>query len=181
MRAVIVYESMFGNTRQIAEAIGEGLGGAPDVQVLRSDLATDLTSRTIDLVVVGAPTHAWGLPRVNTRRGTREYVRKARGELTLEPGADALPGVREWLASLATLEAFGAAFDTRFRAPAMFTGRASKVIGTELVKHGRTLVAAPERFLVDRQHHLIDGELARARAWGEHLRYQTLERAGVSH
>lgn len=180
MRAVVVYESMFGNTRRIAQAIAEGLGDL-DVQVLRSDLATDLRSRTMDLVVVGAPTHAWGLPRVNTRRGTREYVRKSGGDLILEPGADALPGVREWLKSLSTLEAFGAAFDTRLRAPAALTGRASKAIGTALAQHGRTLVAPPESFFVDRQHHLIGGELERARAWGAHLRNQTLDRAGVHH
>ncbi|MHB1087281.1 MAG: flavodoxin family protein [Acidimicrobiales bacterium] len=181
MRAVVVYESMFGNTRQIAEAIAEGLGDPVDVQVLRADFAADIKTRSIDLLVVGAPTHAWGLPRVNTRKGSLEYVRKSRGTLRLEPGADALPGVREWLASLGTMGAFGAAFDTRFRAPAALTGRASKGIAAALEHHGLGLLSPPESFVVDRQHHLIVGELERARTWGSRLRDQTLSRAELNH
>ncbi len=181
MRAVVVYESMFGNTRQIAEAVAAGLGERLDVEVLRADHAGDLTTHTIDLLVVGAPTHAWGLPRANTRTGSLEYVRKAHGELKLEPQADTLPGVREWLSTLGTFGAFGAAFDTRLRAPALVTGRASKAIAAGLERHALSLVAPPESFLVDRQHHLITGELERARAWGVTLRNLTLDRAGVRH
>lgn len=172
---------MFGNTRQIAEAIAEGLGGPMDVQVVRADLTAEIKTRSLDLLVVGAPTHAWGLPRANTRSGSLEYVRKSRGDLKLEPGADALPGVREWLASLGSMGSFGAAFDTRFRAPAALTGRASKAIAAALKHHGIGLVTPPESFLVDRQHHLIDGELERARTWGRELKDQTLLRAGVNH
>jgi len=60
MRAVVVYESMFGNTRTVAEAIAEELRDAMDVEVLRADQATDLRMHSVDLFVVGAPTHAWG-------------------------------------------------------------------------------------------------------------------------
>ncbi|MHB1209342.1 MAG: flavodoxin family protein [Acidimicrobiales bacterium] len=181
MRAVVVYESMFGNTRQIAEAVAEGIGDRLDVEVIRVDLTTDLKARTIDLLVVGAPTHAWGLPRTNTRKGSLEYVRKSRGELKLELGADVLPGVREWMSTLDSLGAFGAAFDTRFRAPAFLTGRAAKAIAAGLERHSLSLVAPPESFIVDRQHHLIVGELERARKWGTYLKNQTLDRSGVDH
>lgn len=179
MRAVVVYESMFGNTRGIAEAVAEALREAMDVQLLRADQAAELSTHSVDLFVVGAPTHAWGLPRVNTRKGSLENVRKSRGDLVLEPGADSLPGVREWLDSLGMIGALGAAFDTRLRAPAALTGRASKAITASLEHHGLSMVVAPESFFVDRKNHLITGEIERAQAWGSRLKIEAMHRVGV--
>jgi hypothetical protein len=169
MRGVIVYESMFGNTRHIAEAIATALGEVMEVHVIRaSDMtAGDLTDT--DLLVVGAPTHAWGLPRTNTRRSALNSVRKAGSDLVLEPLADSSPGVREWLATLDTVPALVAIFDTRFRAPAFVTGRAATSIAASLRRREAHVIAPLESFLVDRQNHLVAGELRRARAWGMQL------------
>ncbi|TFD25655.1 flavodoxin domain-containing protein [Cryobacterium sp. TMS1-13-1] len=67
MRALIVYESMYGNTRLIAETIGRGLAPAEVILVPTSQAAgVDLTQ--VDLLLVGGPTHVHGLSRPSTDR-----------------------------------------------------------------------------------------------------------------
>ena len=68
MRAVVVYESMYGNTHQVADAIGAGLGTAFDVRVVPVSLAGPEVLADADLVVVGGPTHAHGMSRAATRK-----------------------------------------------------------------------------------------------------------------
>jgi hypothetical protein len=169
MRAVIVYESMFGSTRMIAEAIGEGMGPGNEVQVVRVTDADVHVLDGADLVVVGGPTHVHGMTRPSTRRGAPDYARKPGSDLVLEPGVATGPGVREWLASLAPVHALGAAFDTRIQAPPVVSGRASKGIDRELARHGLIQAASPESFIVNKQSHLVPGEQERARSWGAHL------------
>jgi hypothetical protein len=65
-----------------------------------------------------------------------------------------------------------AAFDTRLSSPVLLTGRASKSIGRQLARHGLTIVAPPESFLVDKKSHLLPGEVDRARAWGARVATQ---------
>ena len=60
MRAIVVYESHWGNTAQIARAIAEGIG--PDAQALNTDDATPSVVAAAELVVAGAPLMALGLP-----------------------------------------------------------------------------------------------------------------------
>ena len=181
MRIVVIYESMFGNTRRIAESIVEVLGATAEVRLVRAGLHTEVATSDVDLFVVGAPTHAWSMPRANTRRGALEDVRKSGGELVLEENADSLPGVREWFESLATVHALGAAFDTRLNAPAALTGRASKVIATSLARHGLDVVLPAESFLVDRHNQLLDGELDRARTWATTLAAEATHHLSVGH
>ena len=171
MHAVIVYESMFGNTRSIAEAIAEGLGSSVEVRVVRvADADADATIlEGADLLVVGGPTHAWGMSKSNTRKGTPNYVRRPGSDLVLEPGANSGPGVREWLDALDQVSVKAAVFDTRFKAPALLTGRASKGIEKKLSSHGLMMVVTPESFLVNKKNHLFPGEIDRARAWGARL------------
>jgi hypothetical protein len=169
MRAMVVYESMFGNTRRVAEAIADALRDVMEVQLLRADTARDVGLEGTDLVVVGAPTHAWGMPRPGTRKGTPNYVRKPGSDLVLEPDADSRPGVREWLDTIGTARVLGAAFDTRFRGPAALTGSASARIVKSLTGHGLVMAVAPASFLVDRKNHLRAGEVDRARTWGLQL------------
>jgi hypothetical protein len=77
-----------------------------------------------------------------------------------------VPGVREWIASLERVVAMAAAFDTRISSRLSYSqGRASKSIGRQLTRHGLTMVAPPESFLVDKKSHLLPGEVDRARAW----------------
>jgi len=171
MRVLVIYESMFGATKAVAQAIAAGIAVDGETVVVRACEVTPEHLRGVDLVVVGAPTHIHGLPRPSTRRGTPGMVQKAGGDLVLEPGADTASGVREWLAGLGELKTHAAAFDTRANGVAFFTGRASKRIARALKGHGATLVGSPESFLVAKAK-LLPGELERAQAWGERLRSQ---------
>lgn len=166
MRVLVVYESMYGNTRTIAEAIGAGLGVGTDVVPVRE--ATPDRLAMADLLVVGGPTHVRGMSRPGTRKAARDAAGTPASTLTVEPDADGL-GLREWFASLGTLSCRAAAFDTRIDVPAIFGGRAAPRIARLLRQHGADPVAPPHSFLVDKQSHLLDGEYVRARAWGEDL------------
>lgn len=182
MRAVIVYESMFGNTKMVAEAIGEGLADCAEVSVVPVTSADAHTLDGVDLVVVGAPTHTHGMSRPRTRKMAGALAGKRESGVELVPAADSGPGVREWLASLGRLEVVGAAFDTRLQGLPAFTGRASKSIRRLLAHHGARIAASPESFLVDKTPGpLVKGELGRARAWGERLTSSDCLRGVVEH
>ena len=170
MRAVVVYESMYGNTHQIATAVADGLRAVTaDVAVVAVTEATPDVVAGADLVVAGGPTHAHGMSRRSTRKAAVDAAAAPSGTaLAVEPGAQG-PGLREWLSGLAELTAVGAAFDTRIKAPAAITGRASKGIGKELSRHGAVLVAPSESFFVTKDNRLHEGEEDRARRWGEEL------------
>jgi len=168
MRAVVVYESMYGNTRSVAEAIGAGLSAAFQVDVVPVDKADHQSLERADLVVVGGPTHVHGMSRPSTRQSAVAAAAKPDSELTLDPDAEG-PGLRKWFSSLSTSHAKAAAFDTRIDLPAMFTGRASKGIARRLRRLGLDLVVAPESFLVTKQNHLEPDEVTRARQWGSRL------------
>lgn len=178
MQVVVIYESMFGSTRSIAEAIAEGLSSDNDCLVVRADRVTPEELRRADFVIVGAPTHAHGLPRPASRLGTPDYVRKSDGRLELEHGADVALGVREFLAGLSDLRMPVAAFDTRSKGPAFLTGRASKPIARALRQHGASLITPPHSFLTSKNQ-LISGERERAVTWGRGLR-MLLETANAS-
>ncbi|MGO8873754.1 MAG: flavodoxin family protein [Acidimicrobiales bacterium] len=168
MRAVVVYESMYGNTHEVAGAIAEGLGPPGEITVASVDQGTaDLLSGA-ELVVVGGPTHAHGMSRKSTRRVAVDTVEKRHGSQDLDAAASG-PGVRDWLASLGTVTFRAAAFDTRAKGPALVTGRASTAISRQLRKHGCDVVSDPESFVVGKDEHLEAGELDRARAWGRQL------------
>lgn len=169
MRAMVVYESMFGSTRQVAEAVAAGLGEAAEVQVTRADSVPAGALEDVDLVVVGGPTHARSMPRPGTRRGAPDYLRRPGNDLTLEPGADTAPGVREWIAALPGVQFTAAAFDTRVDMSPILTGRASRAIARALARKGARMLLDPASFLVDRRSRLLAGELERARAWGVEL------------
>ncbi len=170
MRAVIVYESMFGSTKKVAEAIAEGLADCAEVSVVPVSSADAHILDGADLVVVGGPTHTHGMSGPSTRKRAGKLARKPGSEVELVPGAVSGPGVREWLASLGWLEVAGAAFDTRLQGLPAFTGRASKSIRRLLAHHGARIAASPESFLVEGlTGALAEGELGRARAWGERL------------
>jgi hypothetical protein len=168
MRAVVVYESMYGNTHAIADAIGHGLAPLGEVLVVPVGQAGADLLATADLVVAGGPTHVHGLTRASTRKAAVEAALEPGRGLFVEPGAEG-PGLREWLATVEGGGTMAAAFDTRATAPAALTGRASKGIGRQLRAHGFSMVAEPESFLVTKDNHLQPGEEARARAWGQRL------------
>ena len=168
MRAVIVYESMYGNTHLVADAIGTGLRTAFDVSVVPVGQASPAVLAGADLIVVGGPTHAHGMSRAATREAAVKAADKPAGGLQVEPDAPG-PGLRGWFGSLGHYPVKAAAFDTRFHGPAALTGRASKGVARLLRAHGFQVVADPESFLVTKQDRLEPQETSRAREWGVEL------------
>jgi hypothetical protein len=168
MHAVVVYESMYGNTHLVADAIGTGLRSACDVDVVPVDRADQQLLERADLIVVGGPTHAHGMSRARTREAAIADAGKPGSELPLDPDAEGA-GLRDWFAALPKLDAAAAAFDTRIDMPAVLTGRASKGISRQLRQHGLKLVTEPESFLVTKESHLEPNEVNRAQEWGTQL------------
>lgn len=177
--ALVVYESIYGDTHAVAEALADGLRESAEVKMVRAADVQRESLRGVDLVVAGGPTHGHGLSRPQLREaGVRGAA--AAGE-EIDPGADA-PWLREWLDSLETHPAWAASFDTRYDAPELLTGHASRGIMRKLERKGLRKLTEPESFLVTGENHLIPGELERARTWGQNLGHQ-LQRAtpGVHH
>jgi hypothetical protein len=168
MRALVIYESMYGNTHLIADAIAAGLATASDVKVVPVSQASEELLAEADLVVAGGPTHIHGMSREATREAAVEAGHAPDSVLTIEP--DALgAGLREWLDSLGHYPVKAAAFDTRMHGPAALTGRASKGVARSLRSHGFELIMAPASFLVTKQNQLEPQEADRAREWGTKL------------
>lgn len=168
MRSVIVYESMYGNTHLIAEAVAAGLGAAGAVEVVPVDGATEAVLSGADLLVIGGPTHVHGMSTKMSRQGAVADAAKPERDLTLDPDAEG-EGLRDWFDRMAALPPRAAAFDTRMTGPPALTGRASKGIAKRLHRHGCELVAEPMSFLVTKDNHLVDDEAEHARAWGAQL------------
>lgn len=179
MKAVIVYESMYGNTRVIADAIGRGLGPENETVVVPVAEARPGLLAGADLVVVGGPTHMHGMSRASTRKGAAQAARKPGSGLTLDTGAEGL-GLRDWFAALGQVDTAAAAFDTRLAGPGTFTGRASKGIARRLRRQGFTMADKPESFLVTKDNQLRAGEEDRARDWGRRLSGQAAAKAAAS-
>jgi hypothetical protein len=167
MKLLIVFESMFGNTERLAREIADGLaqdGNQPVLLDVRDVRPDDLVGS--DLLVVGAPTHAFSLSRPSTR------------EDAVRQGADpsrATLGVREWLESLdaARLPAGRprvAVFDSRVDKVRRLPGSAAKRAAKTLRTRGFDLLDRPVSFYVaDVQGPPSPGELDRAHEWGTHL------------
>lgn len=168
MQIVIVYESMYGNTHQIADAIGAGVAAAAGTAVVPVTDAGPELLRSADLIIVGGPTHVHGMSRAATRRAAVEAAEKPDSSLELEPNA-LDPGLRDWLASVSNQHIKAAAFDTRMHGPAALTGSAAKGIARELRRCGFDVISKPESFIVTKDNHLDTGEEDRAQAWGAQL------------
>ena len=171
MRTIVVYESMYGNTREVAEAIGSGIG---DAEVLSVQEAVGRVGDP-DLLVVGGPTHVHGLSSKRSR--TVAAVDKADGEVPAAASSE--PGLREWLGDLhGNRTTHAAAFDTRAHGSPVITGAASHGIARRLRHHGYDVLASESFIVHETEGPLAEGELERARAWGAELaRMQTTSAA----
>jgi menaquinone-dependent protoporphyrinogen IX oxidase len=168
MRALVVYESMYGNTHLIASNVADVLRGTYDVTLVPVGEATADLIAGADLLVVGAPTHMHGMSTASSRQTARKAAAKPDSGLTLDPDAGG-PALRDWLGGLAGGNRLAAAFDTRLAGSPMMTGRASRRISKLLTRHGYRLIVPPQSFVVTRLNTLADGESSRARRWGETL------------
>jgi flavodoxin len=168
MRALVVYESMFGNTRDIAAHVAHGLRWRHECDVGPVGSAPDELVTAADLLVVGGPTHVHGMSNSVSRQSAVERAEQA-ADLELDPEHEG-PGLRDWMARIPNgRQRAAAAFDTRIEGSPAFTGRASKGIGKRLRRHGFVLIVEPESFLVDKHDHLLGGEEHRAEEWGKEL------------
>jgi hypothetical protein len=161
-RALVVFESMFGNTEAVAQAVADGLSSVMDAHVADVALAPSALD-DIDLLVVGAPTHAFGLSRPRTRadavrRGA--HVDAARGK-----------GVREWIAMIdrsSVGATIATAFDTRVRSPRL-PGSAARAARRRLRRLGFRVLPTSSFWVTGTPGPLAEGELERAHRWGEQL------------
>jgi flavodoxin len=154
MKALVAYDSAYGNTEQIAWAIGQALGPEEEVKILRVGDVTPDHLAGLSLLVVGSPTQKFSATGATTR------------PLKSIP-AGSLTGVKV------------AAFDTRIteaevekiKILAFFVkmfGYAAEPIANRLKKKGGEQVAAPVGFYVGgTEGPLLDGELDRAAAWAK--------------
>ena len=184
MKIAVIYESMFGNTHEVAQAISRGLQEAQpdaDVECVPVGDAPPELIKSTDLLIVGGPTHMLGMTSGMSRRMgvSAEEKSEARGEPAHELEEDEEgPGVREWFDGLPKMEDGGraAAFDTRLGSP--MAGGAARGIARRLRKHGYQMVSSPEGFVVeDADGPLRGGELERAQQWGAQLVRATLRSA----
>ena len=153
MKVLIIYDSVFGNTEQIAQAIGNSLSSKENVETLRVSEVKPEQLIGLELLIVGSPTRAF--------RPTKAIM----GFLNKIP-LNGLKGVKV------------AAFDTRISTVDVNSrflnvlvklfGYAAKPIAYKLEKKGGSLVIPPEGFLVKASEGpLKDGELERAADWAK--------------
>jgi hypothetical protein len=161
--ALVIFESMFGNTQVIAQAVADGLARHLPVDLVEVGEAPAAVGADVELLVVGGPTHAFGLSRPGTRQSAAEQAGTGL--------VSARIGLREWLGGLAggSPEVAVAAFDTRVSKPRL-PGSAAAAAEKRLRRLGFRVAAKSRSFYVDgTTGPLVSGEADRARRWGEEL------------
>ena len=165
MKAVVVFESLWGNTAAVAAAIADGLGEG--AHAMSTADATPKAIAHADLVVAGAPLLGFSLPTERMIDGIR--TNPGRGA---PPPDLSHPLMRTWLAELAvelgrSRKPLAAAFETAIW---WSPGSAAKTILKELEAAGCRPLAKAHRFVVSAKYGpLRDGELEAAQKWGAEL------------
>ena len=160
MKAVVVYESLWGNTATVARAVAEGIG--PEARCLTTDQASPEAIESADLLVAGAPVLAFSLG------GDRIRQAIARDEADAPQPPDlSHPSLRSWLEGLPKGSGRSAAFETRiWWSPRGATGD----IEARLTRAGYSPISKAQKFVVkDKYGPLHEGELERALQWGQEL------------
>lgn len=151
MKALIVYDSVYGNTEKIAQAVGRALGNGEDVKILHVGEVKPEHLAGLDVLLVGSPTQKFS----------------------------ALPAIKKFLAGIPENGLKGvrvAAFDTRISMKdtksrflhlmVKLFGYAAEPMSRRLVKKGGEEAVPPEGFFVDGTKGPVkSGELDRAAAW----------------
>ena len=158
MKAIVVYESHWGNTAAIARAVAAGLG--PDARALSTAEAVAAALDDVDLIVAGAPLLGFSLP-------SEGMLKNLPAEHSPTPPHLSHPSMRAWLEALPAGRGAGAAFETRIW---WSPGSAAKTVLEELTARGYLPLDKPQRFMVQGKYGpLRDGELERAEEWGADL------------
>ncbi len=162
MKALVVYESIFGNSREIAEAVAEGLSGHLEVELHEATVVPTPSSIGQDLIVVGGPKHAYALSRPRTLREAVKHVAHFRSRLH---------GLREWLSQLpcSSESPMFAAFETKVASVRHLPGSAAKKATRMLQALGYTVIGRECFYVAEPTGPLFDGEADRARQWGSDL------------
>jgi hypothetical protein len=163
MAALVVFESMFGNTHQIADAVTEGLSEHLPVEQVEVGAAPTIIGHDVELLVIGGPTHAFGLSRAGTRQSAAQQAEDG----LVSTGI----GLREWLGALpeGSSDVAVATFDTRISRPRL-PGSAAAAAEKRLRRLGFRILARSQSFFVEgTTGPLLRGERERARRWGEEL------------
>ena len=162
MQTVVIYDSKFGNTERIAEAIARGAARFGEVRVMSTADAIGV-ARTLseqpDLLLLGGPTQ---------KRGPSPAMRAF-----IEALPTALRGIP------------AASFDTRYRGPLLLMGSAAAGVAKGLAKSGARPVAPPESFFMERggpmeRQQLESGEVERAEQWGGAVAAAAAQQNGAS-
>ena len=160
MKAIVVYESHWGNTEAIAQAIATGFG--PGAETLTTDQASGAQLVDVDLVVAGAPLIAFSLPSDTTRNAIAAESGKAP-----TPSDLSHPSLASWLDNLPPSHGRSASFETRMR---WSPGGATGAIDRGLEGAGYRSLGKGRRFIVKGKYGpLRDGEIEMARRWGAEL------------
>src|SRR5262245_21893521 len=168
MKAIVVYESMYGNTHKAAEAVADGLQERAEVTVIPVAEASAEVVADAELLVVGAPTHIHGMPSGMSHKATAEDAKK-HPEYELDPAAEG-PALKDWFDGIGKADGVAAAaFDTRLGKPKLVTGSAARGIAKRLRRHGYQVVGEESFIVDDGTGPLHEGELDRAREWGRDL------------
>jgi hypothetical protein len=158
MKAIVVYESLWGNTAAIARSIAEGIG--PDAVALTTDEATGTAIQGADLIVAGAPLLGFSLP-------TQAMRDQISADKSAPPPDLAHPSMRSWLETVPDGRGRCCGFETRIW---WSPGSAAKKCSEGLRRHGYSAAGKDEKFIVTGKYGpLKDGELERARQWGAQL------------
>jgi hypothetical protein len=161
--ALIVYESMFGNTERIARAVRDGLRRYLPAETVPVNQSPDVVPDDVRLLVVGGPTHAFSMSRLSTRQEAGKQ-----GDLVTPVEV----GIREWLAVLKPGADVDrprvATFDTRVKVR-MLPGSAARAAAKLLRRMGYRLNASESFFVSDTTGPIRDDEVERAQRWGEEL------------
>lgn len=166
---------MFGNTQLIAKAVAEGLARHGKADLIEVSQATGPLPADLSLLIIGGPTHAFGMSRAKTRESAAQ---QGTGPL-ISPGE----GIREWLENAPKIspQTLTASFDTKIAKPAWLPGSAARSAMKRLERFGLPIAAPPESFYVnDTTGPLADGELARAQLWGDTLGSLAARKASTS-
>jgi len=155
MKSLVIYDSYFGNTEKIAQAVGKALGSAKSVTVIKVGQAQHDMLQEVDIFIIGSPTRGF-----NPTPAVKSFLKKI--------PANGLSGLKV------------AAFDTRIpmgenvpgflRFMVKLFGYADKPLhDLLLMKGGHAAVPSEGFFVKDSEGPLVDGELERASEWGKQI------------